>query len=89
MGAGASAAVLAMWCNLAIIGVYTLISPAPEPGRLSGAVVIRGPLVLGSLLALIVGGIGGCFGAVLAYNLRRGRQRGPTAPMDMSRQRNS
>ena len=42
---------------------------------------ILAPLFLGSLLALIIGGIGGVFGAVLAYNLRRGhRYSGPTAP---------
>jgi hypothetical protein len=84
MGKGAQAAVLVMWCNLAVFGVYMLINPPAEPGRLSGAVAILGPLFLGSLLALIVGWVGGMFGALLAYNLRRGRRRGSTAPMGVS-----
>jgi len=80
MGNGAGAAVMVMCCNLAVLGVAMSITPRLEPGRLSGAAAILGPLFLGSLLALITGGIGGCFGAVLAYNLRRGRRSGPAAP---------
>ena len=79
IGKGAGAAVLVMWCNLAAIGVAMSIMPWPEPGRLRGAMVILGPLFLGSLLALIVGGIGGVFGALLGYNLRRLRRQSEPA----------
>jgi hypothetical protein len=86
MGKGAGAAVLVMWCNLAVIGVATSILPQPEPGRLSGAVAILAPLFLGSLLALVVGAIGGVFGALLAYNLRRGHRRSePAVPSRAAR----
>jgi len=81
MGKGAGAAILVMWCNLAVLGVAMSIMPQPEPGRLSGVVAILAPLLLGSLLALAVGAIGGVFGALLAHNLRRDRGRSePAAP---------
>ena len=80
IGKGAVAAVLVIWCDIASISIYILARPESfQPGRLSGAVALLAPLFLGSLLALIVGAAGGCFGVLLAYNLRRSRRRGEQA----------
>jgi hypothetical protein len=77
MGEGAAAAVLVIWCNVAVVSLYILARPESfQPGRLTGPMAWLAPLFLGSVIALIVGAVGGCFGALLAYNLRRGRRRG-------------